>query len=142
MGPLIWFIVAVVLALLELLAGELTLLMLAAAALITAGIAFADIPLWAEAIAFAISAAVTVFTLRPVLRKHMNKNPALDHSPRSLVGQKAEVIEPIGSEPGQIRVAGSIWTASSLDPSHVFSEGEKVRITAIDGNTAVVWKEN
>ena len=142
MGPLLWFIAALLLAFLELLAGELTLLMLAVAALITAGISFVDIPLWAEALVFAGSAALTVFAVRPALKRHMVKPPVVDHSARSLVGSTAEITEPVGPATGQIKLGGDIWTARSLDPSHNFSVGETVRITAIDGNTAVVWKEN
>lgn len=142
MGALIWFITAVAFALLELAAGEFTLLMLAGAALATAGVALADVPLWAEIATFAASSALLLLFLRPLLKKRMTTPLQADNHPRELVGSTAEVIEAIGPGVGQIRLDGSIWSARSLDPDVAFAEGESVSVTNIDGPIAVVWKES
>lgn len=141
MGALIWLIVAIVLALLELAAGEFTLLMLAGAALITSGVALADIPLWGEVIAFAVSAIGLLIFVRPALKKRMAKPKRLETSDKRLVGHSAEVLEEIADGTGQIRLEGHIWTAKALDPTVSFTAGETVTVVSIDGNTAVVWKE-
>lgn len=141
MGALIWLITALAFGALELAAGEFTLLMLAGAALATSGVALADVPLWAELLTFAVSSVLLLVFLRPVLKKRMAKPLQADNHPRELVGSRAEVIESIGAEGGQIRLDGSIWTARSLDPDVTFAEGDRVSVANIDGPIAVVWKE-
>ncbi|MEJ5927247.1 NfeD family protein [Corynebacterium sp. H128] len=141
MGTLIWFIVAVVLATAELLAGEFTMLMLAGAALATAGIALADVPVWAEVACFAVCAVALLVFVRPVLNRHMRRDLVLDTSPKALVGQTAEVLESVDAGRGQIRLDGSIWSARSLVPTETFAVGERVHVVSIDGTTAVVFKE-
>lgn len=141
MGALIWFLGALVLAGLELLAGEFTLLMLATAALATAGVALGDVPLWVEVATFGVSSVLLLVFLKPVLKRHLHKPAALDTSPRALVGQSAEVLEPIDGDNGQVRLDGSIWSARSLDPATRFEAGEKVNVANFDGPTAIVWKE-
>ncbi len=141
MGPLIWLIVAIVLALLELAAGEFTLLMLAGAALITTGVALADIPVWAEVVTFAVGAIGLLLFVRPALRKRMTRPGRLEISDRRLIGHNAEVLEDVSGHGGQIRLEGHVWSAKTLDPTVSFSSGETVTVVSIDGNTAVVWKE-
>lgn len=140
-GALIWFIGALILAGLELLVGEFTLLMLGFAAAIAGGVALFGAPLWVEVAAFAVSALSLLVFLRPVFRRLTDKPAALDTSPNALVGSSAEVIEPFsGGKQGQIRLDGSIWSAKSLDPQVGFSEGDLVHVIKIDGATAIVWK--
>lgn len=134
-------IIAIVLALLELAAGEFTLLMLAGAALITSGVALADIPLWAEVIAFSVSAIGLLIFVRPALKKRMGMPGQLEISDKRLVGHTAEVLEEISGGAGQIRLEGHIWSAKALDPTVSFTSGETVTVVSIDGNTAIVWKE-
>lgn len=141
MGPLIWLIVAIVLALLELAAGEFTLLMLAGAALITSGVALTDIPLWAEVITFAVAAIGLLIFVRPALKKRLGRPARLEISDKRLIGNSAEVLEDVSGTGGQIRLEGHVWSAKALDPTVSFSSGETVTVISIDGNTAVVWKE-
>lgn len=141
MGAIVWLIVAAVLAVLELAAGEFTLLMLAGGALATVGIAVFDVPIWAEVLTFAVSSIGLLVFLRPYLKKRLHRPQALDTSPKALVGHSAEVLEEIGAGSGQIRLEGSIWSARALDPTTTFAVGEHVTVISIDGPTAVVWKE-
>lgn len=141
MGALIWFLGALILAGLELLVGEFTLLMLATAALATAGVALVDVPLWVEAATFGVSSVLLLVFLKPVLKRHLTKPGVLDTSQRALVGHTAEVLEAIDAHSGQVRLDGSIWSARSLDPSTRFEEGEQVNVASFDGPTAIVWKE-
>ncbi|WP_080794888.1 NfeD family protein [Corynebacterium pacaense] len=141
MGAIIWFIGALVLAGLELAAGEFTLLMLAGAALATAGVSAIGVPVWAEFLTFALSSVALLLFLRPALKRRLHKPAVLDTSPQALLGSTAIVLERIDEQGGQIRMDGSIWSARSLDPSHAFDEGERVHVISIDGATAVVWKQ-
>ena len=141
MGALVWFIVAAILAMLELAVGEMTLLMLGAGALTTAAVALAGVPVAVEVVVFAVSSAVFWFFLRPVLRKRLDSPKVLDETPRALVGSRAEVVEDITQGSGQVRFDGSLWTARALDPAETIPAGESVTVYDIDGPVAVVWKE-
>lgn len=144
MGPLIWFAVAVVLAIAELAVMDFSLLMLAIAALFTAGVAIADVPLWAEVAAFSISALLTLAGLRPILRRRLKQSlNDRDFSPKELEGHTASVVDPVSDgslDGGMVRIAGELWSARAAHPGEKFSPGEEVQVLKIDGTTAVVWK--
>lgn len=140
-GPLIWFIAALVLAMGEMLAGEFTMLMLAGAALATAGISLAGVPLWAEILTFAAAAFLLLAFVKPLAQRHISRNLVLDTSPKALEGQVAEVVEDVTDLGGIVRLDGSMWSARSSDPTVILPAGERVRVLTIDGTTAVVWKE-
>lgn len=142
MGALIWFIAAVILAGLELAVGEFTFLMLAAGALTTSGAALFGLPLWAEVAVFAVSSAAFWVFLRPYLHKRFLTPGLYDDSPSALVGSRAEVIEDITPDGGQIRLDGTIWSARALDPAVSIATGEHVTVSDIDGPVAVVWKDS
>lgn len=141
MGTIVWFIIALVLACLELAAGELTFLMLACGALAGAGASLLGAPEWANVAVFAVAALGLVVFLRPALRRRMHQPLALDTSPQALVGATATVLEPITPAGGQVRVNGDIWSAKPVDFTTEFAVGERVMVVRIDGATAVVWKE-
>lgn len=141
-GALIWFIAALVLACLELAAGEFTLLMLAGGAAVGGVVEWAGAPTWAAIVAFGLAAGALIMFLRPYLRRRLHGPKALDTSPEALVGSVAEVLEDVNAQAGQIRLDGSIWSARSMDPTVSFSRGEHVHVIDIDGPTAVVWKHD
>lgn len=141
MGTVIWLIVTLVLAGLELAAGEFTFLMLAGGALTTAGASLFGIPLWAEIVTFGLASGALILFLRPWLHRRYKKSSALDTSPKALVGAKAEVLEEITRTGGQVRLDGSIWSARAINPALTIPAGEHVTVADIDGPTAVVRKE-
>ncbi|MBC3185543.1 NfeD family protein [Corynebacterium sp. zg-331] len=137
-----WFIAALALAGLELAVGEFTLLMLSGGALAASGIALIGAPLWGQVLAFALVSLGLLFFVKPLLRRRMQVPLTLDTSADALVGHTAEVIETVhASAGGQVRLDGSIWSATSDDPHASYSEGEHVTVMRIDGPTAIVWKE-
>lgn len=142
MGAIVWFIAALVLAGLELMVGEFTLLMLGGGALAAAGVSLLGAPLWGSTLAFALVSVGLMVFLRPALKKRLHTPMVLDTSTKALVGNRAEVLEVVDGSSGQVRLDGSIWSARSMDPSYSFAVGERVTIVSIDGSTAVVWKEN
>lgn len=144
MGPIIWLIAAGVLALGELLVADMSLLTLSAAALITAGVSLADIPVWAEILVFGLASLATILAIRPILRKRLmqaRSEHTFDHA--ELTGRNAVVVEAVSAEVqsgGMVRIAGELWSARSATPGDVYSQGESVQVIDIDGTTAVVWK--
>ncbi|AIG64114.1 membrane protein [Corynebacterium atypicum] len=141
MGTIIWLIVTLVLAGLELAAGEFTFLMLAGGALAATGASLIGGPVWVDVVTFAIVSVGLIVFLRPLLRRKMRSPLALDTSPQALVGTTVEVLEDTGAHSGQIRLDGSIWSARSLDPAVTFRAGEIASVVRIDATTAIIWKE-
>ena len=146
MGPIIWLIAAGVLALGELLVADMSLLMLSAAALITAGVSLADIPVWAEIVVFGVASLATTLAIRPILRKRFLQTPptrTIDYA--ELTGKTAEVVEAVTDDVqsgGMVRIAGELWSARSANLGDTYPQGESVQVIDIDGTTAVVWRNN
>lgn len=143
MGPIIWLIAAAVLAVGEFLVMDFTLLMLAVAALTTAGVSVVDLPVWAEVGIFGVSSAATLLLLRPVLRRrYLAQGEVRDFTSKELEGESAVVLTDVTSDnaAGQVNIAGEIWSARAAHPGTSFDEGDRVQVVSIDGTTAVVWK--
>lgn len=142
MGAIVWLIVALCLAVLELFAGELTFLMLAGGALSAAGVsaAFGPSTLW-SVVVFTLVSVALLGLLRPVVRRRLLQTPALDTSQSAAIGQHAQVIEDVSATGGLVRFDGSIWSARTMHGQDQYEPGEQVTVVAIDGATAVVWKE-
>lgn len=143
MGAIIWLIGAAVLAVGEFLVMDFTLLMLAAAALVTAGVAIADIPVWAEVAVFGVSSIATLLLIRPVLRRRfIAQGEVREFTAKELEGRQADVLTQVTSENsvGQVSIDGDIWSARAAHPGTSFDKGDRVQVVSIDGTTAVVWK--
>lgn len=144
MGALIWLAIAIGLAIAEFAIMDFSLLMLALAALITAGVAVADIPLWAEVAVFAVSSMLSLALLRPILRKTLAKSISdSDFSAKELEGRSATVIDPVSNgstDGGMVKIDGELWSARAAYPGEKFIPGDAVQVLKIEGATAVVWK--
>ncbi|MDU0477724.1 NfeD family protein [Staphylococcus chromogenes] len=141
MEALIWFVAGLIFAGLELLGGEFSLLLLGGAALGTAGISLTGVPLWAQVVFFAVSSFALLVFVRPILHRHLHKDPILDTSPKALEGKPAEVIEPVSATGGLVRIDGDFWSAKSMLSHETYSENDRVLVARIEGSTAIVWKE-
>lgn len=143
MGPLIWLIAAVVLAIAELAVMDLSLLMLAGAALVTSGVALAGVPVGVEVAVFAVAALLLFTLVRPVARRHLAV-AAEDRrfTSRELEGRPAEVVAPVTGDghDGRITVDGELWSARSVETGVTYAPGDRVVVVSIEGTTAVVWK--
>ncbi len=138
---LIWLIAGVALAAAEALTGDFVLLMLGGAALVTAGVSAAtDLPVWADAVVFAVSSLVLLLGVRPALRRRYAAPPALTTGVDALPGKHALVLEQVAEHSGQVKINGEIWTARPLDDTAVYEPGTTVTVMQIDGATAVVWR--
>ncbi|AKE90078.1 hypothetical protein A4U64_11375 [Rhodococcus sp. WB1] len=140
-SALIWLIAGLVLAAAEALTGDFVLLMLGGAALATAGVSAAtDLPVWADAVVFAVSSLVLLGGVRPVLRRRYALPPAKATNVDALPGKQALVLEEVAAHSGQVKLDGEVWTARPLDVTEVYPPGTTVTVMQIDGATAVVWK--
>ncbi|NKY54641.1 NfeD family protein [Nocardia flavorosea] len=140
-AAIVWLVAGVLLAAAEMFIGELTLLMLGSAALLTAGVSFlTDAPVVVDAVVFAVSAVVLLLGVRPALLRRFGTPPPTPTNVDALTGKTALVLEPVGEHDGRVKLSGEVWSARSLDPGEEYPEGATVYVMKIDGATAVVWK--
>lgn len=141
MAAIIWLVAGVLLAGAEALTGDFFLLMLAGGALTTAGFsAVTDLPVWIDAVVFALVSLALVLGVRPSLLRRFAKPPLLATNAEALPGKHALVLENVSEQSGQVKLDGEVWTARPLDPTEVYPPGTTVTVMEIDGATAVVWR--
>lgn len=141
MAALIWLVAGVVLAAAEAATGDFFLLMLGGAALATAGFAAGtDLPVWVDAIFFAVVSLALVAGVRPLLLRRFATPPLLATNTAALPGRHALVLEEVSEHRGQVKLDGQVWTARPLDPTEVYPPGSTVTVMEIEGATALVWQ--
>jgi len=139
MDKFFWFILALILFIIEIMTpGVFFFSAIGVGALLT-GIFFWIFP---EAIivgwiVFILSSVVTVYFVRPLVRKMVIKQPVKSNVD-SLIGQKALVIEKIDPPHlGMVKIAGELWRAEG----DVFIDsGQLVEIIQVEGNHLKVKK--
>lgn len=140
-AAIVWLVAGLLLAAAEMLTGDLTLLMLGAAALGTAGVSgVADTSLVADAVIFAVISAVLLLGVRPVLRRRFGTPPPTLTNADALPGKSALVLEQVAAHEGRVKLGGEVWTARPMNPDEIYEPGATVYVMKIDGATAVVWK--
>lgn len=141
MAAWIWFSIAVVLSIAELVGGEFVLLMLGGGALVTAAASLVpgvdDRP-WLQMVIFAIVSVILVFGLRPRLKERFIRPSHLRSGVDAIIGSKATVISTVDSEGGQIKLGGEVWSAVGVDGHRPLPPGTPVTVVEIRGATAVV----
>lgn len=135
--PLIWFLVGVVLLLLEFALPGAIIVFFGLGAWVAALTTWAGVSetLGSQILVFAISSVVLLLTLRRRLRGqflgHSAGEQDLTHDLDEFVGQVVSVTEAIGpGADGTIEYKGANWEARS---PYRFQTGERVRITRIEG---------
>jgi len=138
---LVWLIIAGVLAAGETAAGTFVLVMMAggaAGAAITAG---AGGPLLVQVIVSIVATLGLLWLVRPVAVRHLNPGPAAITGAEALVGREAVVLSEVTCDGGRVRLNGGEWSARAKDPAQILPAGTRVSVLAIDGATAVVWRD-
>ncbi|MDO5719123.1 MAG: NfeD family protein [Actinomycetaceae bacterium] len=137
-----WIAIAIALGVVEVISVDLIFLMLAIAALVAGGVSALGAGFVAQMAAFAVSALVLLFTVRPwgkrVLTKH---TPNIQTNAQALPGRTALVTELVTPAGGRVRLDGEIWSARSAS-NDSFAAGSHVFVESIDGATAVVSLSN
>jgi membrane protein implicated in regulation of membrane protease activity len=144
MAALLWVALAVVLAVAEAFTGTLVLLMFAAGAIAAAVAAGFGGGLVAQGVAFAVVSALSVWVLRPIIKKHAI--PALKGEDerigvKALEGAPGVVLEQVTEDSGLVRVGGEVWTARVYDATQVIEPDERIRVIELRGTTAMVWRD-
>ena len=134
----VWLVLAVALAIGEVLTLSLFLGPVALGAVAAAALSLAGLDVVFQLLAFVVVSALSIGLLRPVARKHLWTPPALRTGPAALVGARATVLERVDDTGGRVKLAGEVWTARSFFEGHVFEPGTRVEVAQIAGATALV----
>ena len=136
----IWLVAVVVFTVGEMAGpGSFFLLPFAVGAAVAAVLAFADVDLAFQWLAFVVLSGAFVVGLRPVARRLDQGETAEGIGAKRLIGETGTVIEVIPDhERGLVRVHREEWRAQSVDGSTV-DEGTRVRVVDVKGTSLVVW---
>ena len=139
MAWLVWVVLAVALAVGEVLTPGLFFLgpvALAASAAAVAALLGAGTV--GSLVVFIVCSIASLAFLRPVARRHVHL-PAISRTGTdALIGRKAVVTRKVDAVGGRIRVGGEEWSARAYLEDQVLAEGQTVDIVKIEGATALV----
>jgi membrane protein implicated in regulation of membrane protease activity len=135
-----WFILAVLLFVLEFALPGVHFLWFGVAAVVVGLLALATGLTWPyQVIAFGIIAVLTVFAVRRYVRPDVSKSDLPDLNERALqyLGRSLVVEEAIENGRGKVRVGDSVWQAEGPDAP----AGSRVKVTGARGTVLVVAAE-
>ncbi|MCP2261475.1 Membrane protein implicated in regulation of membrane protease activity [Streptoalloteichus tenebrarius] len=139
MAALVWLVAGVLLIAVEVLSGDLVLLMLGVGALAAAGSSALGAPLLVDVLVFALASLGLITVARPALRRRLQPPELVRTNVEALVGGTATVVSTVDSQGGRVRIGGDVWSARAYDPTEVLEPGRTVTVMEISGATAVVW---
>jgi membrane protein implicated in regulation of membrane protease activity len=138
---LVWAILAVLLALGEIVTPGMFFLGPVALAAVAAGIvALLGIGVVLQLLVFIGGSIASVWILRPIARRHLHMPAALRTGTAALEGSKAVVLRRVDLNGGLVRIGGEEWSARSYIEDQVFEPGTRVEVMKIEGATALVYQ--
>lgn len=135
---LFWLAAAVIFGVIESFTVQLVSVWLCIASVVASVVAYFTDSMWAATVTFVVVSAVLLIVTRPLVRKKITAKVQPTNADR-IIGREAVVTEEIDplENKGQIKIDGLTWSAKSEE---AISEGETVKIEAIEGVKAVVKK--
>ena len=138
MGWLWWVGGALVLGILEMLSLDLVLIMFAGGFLAGAAAYGLGASIGVQILVAALTSVLLLATLRPFLLKRLReRTPLIETNSAALVGREAVVVSTVTVEGGRVKLNGEVWSAR-VDAAQAIPPGTEVRVSRIDGATAVV----
>jgi inner membrane protein len=137
LGPWNWFILAVVLLVLETVIPGVHFLWFGIAAVIIGLLAFATDLAWQwQVLAFALLSVLTVFWVRKYARPDMaiSDQPDLNVRGQQYIGRSVVVEQAIQNGRGKVRVGDTLWAAEGPDAT----AGSRVTVIGTKGTVLVV----
>lgn len=138
---LLWLIAAGALAAAETVSGAFVLVMVAGGAAAGAVAAAAGAPLLAQILVAVAGTLLLLGFARPVALRHLNPGPDAITGAAALVGHDAVVLRDVTRDGGRVKLNGGEWSARAADPKQELTPGTVVTVLAIDGATAVVYRD-
>jgi len=139
MNPTIWLVLFIILLTVECVSMNLYAVCFAPGALVAAIMCFIELPSWMSVVAFVVISAPIFIFARPILARNMNRRKRQARLDK-LIGRDAIVICEIynAHRVGVVNIGGREYKARSHRPNAVISEGSKVRVVEMQGDTAIV----
>ena len=140
MLTIFWLILVAVMLVVEIFTMGLTTIWFSLGAVAAAIAAGLGAPLWVQILLFTVVSVVIMILVRPFSLKVMDRNRTKTNIDE-VIGQQAEVIEPIDNqkEQGKVRFRGVEWMARSVDGSTV-AAGDVVTVEEVSGVKLLVKK--
>lgn len=141
MTVLFWVVLAVGLAVIEILSVTFFPIFFAASALLALGVHVAGGDDWMQWAVFGVGGLVFSAGLRPIAKRQLEKGPTLKSNVESMEGRKGVVQDPIDGRAGTgtVLVQGQVWSAKPAGDSFAtIPEGTDVEIHEVKGATLIV----
>jgi membrane protein implicated in regulation of membrane protease activity len=135
---MVWILLAVILAVGEVMSLSLFLAPFAAGALLGAVAELAGAGTIVALIVFLISSGVFLGFVRPIARRHLHTPAQIRTGTAALVGQTAVVTARVDDDAGAVKLEGEVWTARPYVEGEVIEVGRRVHVVQISGATALV----
>jgi membrane protein implicated in regulation of membrane protease activity len=135
---MIWILLAVILAVGEVMSLSFFLAPFAAGALLGAMADLAGASTVVAVLVFLVSSGLFLGFVRPIARRHMHTPAQIRTGTAALVGQTALVTERVDADAGAIKLSGEVWTARPYVDGEVIDAGRRVQVVQIQGATALV----
>ncbi len=135
----LWIVLAVILAIGEMVTLGLFLAPFAGGALLAAPVAALGAGVVGSGAVFLVVSVLLFWVLRPIARAHRRTPPALRTGTAALVGRDAIVLERIANDEavGVVKIDGEVWTARAY-AEEIIEPGTRVHVIEIRGATALV----
>lgn len=139
---LAWMGLAFILVAVEAATVDLVFIMLGGGALVAALAAALGAPVVIQIIVAIVVALLLIGIVRPIVkRQFLSSNASGDIGSAGLTGRVARVLETVTETDGRVRLAGETWSARVPEGASPCEPGEEVRVTTIDGATAIVTNQ-
>ena len=135
---MVWILLAVILAVGEVMSLSFFLAPFAAGALLGAVAELAGVGTAVAPIVFLVSSGLFLGFVRPIARRHMHTPAQIRTGTAALVGRTAVVTERVGDGAGAVKLEGEVWSARPYVEGEVIDVGHRVHVVQINGATALV----
>jgi membrane protein implicated in regulation of membrane protease activity len=136
-----WVILAVILAVGEVVSLSFFLAPFAVGAVAAALLDAAGVGAGGQFAAFIASSLLLLAIVRPIARRHVRMPPQLRTGTAALIGETAVVIDRISNDEdiGSVRLKGQVWSARAYgEDEEPIEPGRRVHVMEIRGATALV----
>ena len=115
------------------------LLGFAAASALAGGLVALAFPglIWVQFLVAVVVAVAMLGLLRPTLLRKLRDLPGYRSSIDKMVGSSGVALTEITASAGEVKVAGEVWTAHSLEGT--IAAGTEIEIYRVDGATVIVY---
>lgn len=92
---------------------------------------------------FAITTTIMIIFMKPLVKKFFKNKDDTKMNNNAMIGKKGIVIKEINplEETGQVKVAGELWSAITLDKEKI-AINEMIKVINVKGVKLVVTKDN